>query len=213
MQQRRMFELREAVFCHELGWVKSHRDCMERDEFDEAAVHIVVADEWANVKASVRLLPGNRPWMLDTVFRDLLPNMNIAKESNAMEASRLAVAKDSRSVRLKNGRLLCELLYKAAYVYGMLHDCRYLYMVTSTAVHRHLNRAGVPCVSLGTPKSMADGVRALSAKLDWYKIAENAELFEWYESGLRANVTDGGYRKAMSSGVYWAEEHARRMTS
>jgi N-acyl-L-homoserine lactone synthetase len=178
---RRAHELRAEVFCRELKWVGSRDDALERDEFDGDSVHIGVFEGGTRLVASVRLTHEGAPWMLDTVFQHLLPAP--IQRRHAMEASRLAVTTQSRNVRLKNGRRVCDLLYKSAYAYCSLRGVRYLYMVTSDIVLRHMTRACLPCVPLARPKRMPDGVAAVPVVLNWDRIRDVPALRRWYDEG------------------------------
>jgi N-acyl-L-homoserine lactone synthetase len=179
----RVSELRAEVFCRELGWAGSPQDQTERDEFDDDSTHIAVLGERSEVIGSVRVIPSQAPWMLDTVFSGLAPANRIAKQADAAEASRLAVHRRWRGRRLQNGMRACDLVYKAAYVYCRINGIRYLYMVTSDIVLEHMQRSGLPCREITTPKQMPDGVRATTAVLDWNLICESPALADWYESG------------------------------
>jgi N-acyl-L-homoserine lactone synthetase len=180
---RKVSELRADVFCRELGWTGSPDDRMERDEFDANSTHVAVLDTNSEVIGAVRLINSRAPWMLDTVFGGLAPASRITKDSNTAEASRLAVNRRWRGQRLGKGRRVCDLLYKAAYVYCRTNGIRYLYMVVSDVVLEHMLRSGLPCERIAAPRQMSDGVRAVAVVLDWKRMHEIARLADWYESG------------------------------
>jgi N-acyl-L-homoserine lactone synthetase len=183
---RRAHALRADVFCRELRWVGSSHVALERDEFDGDSVHLAVFEGGSRLVAAVRLTRGDAPWMLDTVFRHLLPSHGALRRSGAVEASRLAVAPESRNARLAGGKRVCDLLYKAAHAFCRAHGVRTAYMVTSDVVLRHMTRAGLPCAAMAAPTLMPDGVRALPVVLDWHALRRDPALHRWYMTGWRA---------------------------
>jgi N-acyl-L-homoserine lactone synthetase len=177
---------------------------LDHDEFDEQAAHIVVLDRAGQVLGAVRLSHCRIPWMLDTVFADIAPEQRVSKHWDTMEASRLVVAKEARSgaVRLSNGRGISELICKGVYNYCQLHGVRYLYMVTTTSVHRHLRQVGVSSVALGDPKIMADGVPTLAARLDWDEVVRADTLRRWYQAVHLVPLPAVEHRVYRKSGTY-----------
>jgi N-acyl-L-homoserine lactone synthetase len=170
---QKIHELRASVFCRELQWVGSPADRCEQDQFDEGSTHIAVLAPDGDLAATARLLSGDAPWMLHGVFRDLVPTIEMLKRESAIEASRLAVAGRFRGVRLGNGMRVSDLLYKAAHLLCRSTGVRYVYMVVSNVVLRHMTCAGLPCAPIGPPKRMRDGVIAIPVLLDWRRIDES----------------------------------------
>jgi N-acyl-L-homoserine lactone synthetase len=209
--------LRADVFCRELGWVGSWLDPTEHDEFDGRATHVVVADRACEIVATVRLIPGDATWMLDGVFRDLVAGRAILRRTDAMEASRLAVAKRARSARarLSNGKRVADLVYKAAYVLCSLRRVRYLYMVTSETVLRHMSSAGLPCVPIASPTMMPDGVSAVPIVLDWERLGPDEAVRAWYREGLTAlySETISGEHEAGAAPARWDDRRGRSPTA
>jgi N-acyl-L-homoserine lactone synthetase len=177
-----VFRLRADVFCRELRWIGSGDSERERDEIDDHAVHLAVLGDFEAL-ATVRLTPARAPWMFDGVFRHLLPaGVPIENRQQSMEASRLAVAKHARHVRLGNGARMSDLMYKAAYVFCRMNGVRYLYIVTSDVVLRHMRAVGLPCVPLAPPMLMENCVRTVPAVIDWWAIDKSTALYRWYDS-------------------------------
>jgi hypothetical protein len=85
---------------------------------------------------------------------------------------------------------VCDLIYKAAYVYCRSNGIRYLYMVTSDIVGELMRRSGLPCRAISAPSQMPDGVRAVTAVLDWNRIREIPTLADWYESGWQVPLAN-----------------------
>ena len=96
-----------------------------------------------------------------------------------------------RGKRLGNGMRACDLLYKAAYVYCKANGIRYLYMVVSDIVLKHMRRSGLPCQEIGAPRRMPDGVLAAAVVLDWIRIREVPALVDWYASGWKIPPDNG----------------------
>jgi N-acyl-L-homoserine lactone synthetase len=174
--------LRADVFCRELAWVGSRSVELERDSFDEHCTSIVVTEpDRREVVATVRLVPGHRPWMFDGPFRALVGDPRALRRTRAMEASRLAVAKAARRVRLPSGRRLAELLFKATYFLCRQRGDRYVYMVTSDVVGRRFTTAGLPCAALCEGTRMPDGVMAVPLVLDWDGLRPGSSLQAWFD--------------------------------
>jgi N-acyl-L-homoserine lactone synthetase len=175
--------LRADVFCRELAWVGSRAVELERDAFDEHCSTVVVTEpDRHEVLATVRLVAGHRPWMFDGPFQALISDAGPLQRSGAVEASRLAVAKTARTVRMPNGRRLAELLFKAAYLLGRQRGNRYVYMVTSDVVARRFTTAGLPCSPVCDGTRMPDGVLAIPLVLDWDAMRADSPLRAWFDA-------------------------------
>ena len=184
-EQRKVSELRADVFCRELGWTGSRDDRTESDEFDDDSTHLAVFDEHSDLIGAVRITRAAAPWMLDTVFAELAPATRIKKAVDTAEASRLAVSRAWRGKRVANGMRACDLVYRAAYIYCRLNAIRQLYLVTSDIVLAHMQRAGLPCEALSTPRTMPDGVRALTVVIDWDRLRDTATFDRWFAPSPR----------------------------
>jgi N-acyl-L-homoserine lactone synthetase len=162
-----IYQLRADVFCDELGWVRPQQDATEYDEFDEAVINISVYSQSTPI-ACLRLHPYWSGWMINTIFKDLLPSeLDNLKTPETCEVSRLALKKEFRRHRFADGSEPVEALYRGLFSFCMLNHIRYVYMIVSKQVFRALRYRGLPCQQIGTPKKMDDGVVALAAKLDW----------------------------------------------
>jgi N-acyl-L-homoserine lactone synthetase len=173
--------LRAEVFCRELQWVGSSSDAIERDSFDDHCTVIAVLGPDSEVVATVRLVPAERPWMFDEVFRELLPDPAALHRTNSVEASRLAVARPARRLRLSGGRTVADLLFKATYLFCRERGVRWVYMLTSDAVGRRFTTAGLPCAPIAAPTRMPDGVVAVPLVLDWDGLRPDAPLRAWFD--------------------------------
>jgi N-acyl-L-homoserine lactone synthetase len=173
--------LRAEVFCRELRWVGTPSDDRERDEFDAGCTTIAVLRPGAEVLGTIRLVPSDRPWMFDQVFRDLVPDHGALRRERSVEASRLAVSRGARRVRLSGGRTIADLVFKAAFRVCLQRGVRYVYMLTSDKVGRRLTGTGLPAAPLGAPTEMPDGVVAVPLGVDWEDLAATSSLRAWFE--------------------------------
>jgi N-acyl-L-homoserine lactone synthetase len=180
--------LRADVFCRELQWVGTRSDVVEVDDFDPHAVPIVVTAPGGEVVATIRLVPSDRPWMFDDVFRALLPDPAALRRAGSVEISRLAVAPAARRVRLSSGRTLADLLFKAAFNVCRSRDVRWVYMVTSDVVGRRLMRGGLPCDPIAAGTRMPDGVVAVPLELDLDRFSEGTPMRAWFDAVQHVDV-------------------------
>lgn len=87
-----MFEDRKALFVDLLGWdLPVVDDQFEIDGFDrEGAVYLVALDDEGNHQGSLRLLPTDRPHLLDSLFAGLCP-LGIPAGPGVLEITRLCL--------------------------------------------------------------------------------------------------------------------------
>lgn len=176
-------KLRARTFCQELRWVGRPDDEVEIDRHDMEAVHVAIFHGEDGAVGTARLLPPSCRWMFDTTFGFLLPSPPASyKKPDTAEVSRLAVARRFRAREAVGGFTFSDLVYKSVYHCSMNLGWRYVLMVVSTTVLRHLNSRGLPCVSAGPVVTMPDGVHAVAAQLDWGRIAAHPseEVREFY---------------------------------
>ena len=87
-----MFADRKRLFVDLFGWDVPVIDGQyEIDQFDSAdTIYIVVADAAGEHEASIRLVPSNRPHMLDTIFPHLCP-LGVPVDDTTWESTRLCL--------------------------------------------------------------------------------------------------------------------------
>lgn len=87
-----MFADRKALFVDLLGWdVPVVDDRYEIDQFDDAqAVYVVALDAAGDHRGSLRLLPSNRPHILDSLFAPLCA-AGVPRGSSVWEITRLCL--------------------------------------------------------------------------------------------------------------------------
>lgn len=87
-----MFEDRKALFVDLLGWdVPVVGDRFEIDAFDrDGTIYIVALDDEGEHQGSLRLLPTDRPHLLDSLFSGLCP-LGIPAGAHVLEITRLCL--------------------------------------------------------------------------------------------------------------------------
>lgn len=177
--------LRHQVFAQELGWVQQNEQKLEMDEYDEGAISFGVFDSNDNLKACLRVVTSDRPFMLEKDFPFLLSAASrVRKEQDTVEVSRLCVAQEARSETFSGNfgvHTASMLLYKGVYRWCLKNRKQYIYLVVEQKVFRLLCAKGFPCKLVGEPVVMPDGVVAVAAILNWRE-------FEHKNSGKRSNV-------------------------
>lgn len=172
LERESIYELRADVFCDELGWVPPQANATEFDEFDKTVIDISVYTDTTSI-ACLRLHPYWGGWMINTVFKSLLPaDMENLKTPETCEVSRLAVRKEFRRHRFADNSEPVDALYRGLFSFCLLNHIRYVYMIVSKQVFRVLRHRGLPCQRIGAPKIMDDGVIALAARLDWVEFMQ-----------------------------------------
>ncbi|MFH1465471.1 MAG: GNAT family N-acetyltransferase [Pseudomonadota bacterium] len=147
------FALRGRVFGEHLGWVSCDADGLDRDEYDQGAVHLGV---WAGGRllGSVRLIQGPGPYMLDREFAPLIEGTRVGHGPDSLELTRLAV--DPSLWGTPSGALVRALLYRALIRWALAHGVRQLYAVVTGAYAASLYRR-YGFEPIGIPWQFGDG--------------------------------------------------------
>lgn len=164
--RRGMFRLRYDTFAVKLGWdVKTTADGLEIDEFDDTRAHYILAKspgEGAHIDACWRLLPTLGPYMLRSVFPELLWGQAAPESADVWELSRFALATDrlangenAGNVQIGFGPLSVSLMAEAARFARARGIARYV-TVTTTAIERMLVRQRLHLHRLGPPIRLGD---------------------------------------------------------
>ena len=161
-EHEQAFALRHAVYCQRLGWVPARGDGRERDDFEDGAVSLGALDARGTLLGVVRLIPADRPFMLERDFAPLLKGRRLAKSRDCAEVTRLATR---RVPGLASGAIAA-LLYDGIYRWSRRHGVRFLYFVVETRYHRILERLGFPCRALGPACRLGETV-CVAVRLDW----------------------------------------------
>ncbi|EKO40660.1 MAG: N-acyl-L-homoserine lactone synthetase [Solidesulfovibrio magneticus str. Maddingley MBC34] len=182
------YGLRHEVFAKELRWVPQSDDGLEHDVYDAHAKHFGVFRD-RKMLSCLRLVSPEHRYMLEKEFRSLVsPDHDIRKAPDTREVSRLCVSFDERGTKVRTSIGVISvsmLLYRQVYQWCIPNKVRYLYLVVEYKVLRLLKMFGFPCVLVGEPTRMPDGVTAAAAIMDWREFeAKNLlarpELVDWF---------------------------------
>jgi acyl homoserine lactone synthase len=182
------YALRHKVFAQELRWAPLRDDGLEQDVYDAHAKHFGVFRD-RKILSYLRLVSPEHRYMLEKEFRALVsPDHDIRKAPDTREVSRLCVSFDERGTKVRTaiGSLgVSMLLYRHVYQWCVPNQVRYLYLVVEYKVLRLLKMFGFPCVLVGEPTRMPDGVTAAAAIMDWREfeaknLLSRPELVEWF---------------------------------
>jgi len=107
-----MHRLRYQEFVERLGYDVPCHDSMEYDQYDTlAAIHFVWRDDSGVVRASLRISPTTKPYMIKDIWPYVVENMELPASESVWEATRLCVDKDlSKDMHQSvHAQLLCAL--------------------------------------------------------------------------------------------------------
>ncbi|SOE06359.1 N-acyl-L-homoserine lactone synthetase [Variovorax sp. YR752] len=92
-----MARYRHQVFVEKLGWKLHTRGRLELDEFDRKdTIYLIVRTPQGQIVGTSRLLPTHRPYLLATVFPQLLGNTPAPCSPKIWELSRFAAVDSAR---------------------------------------------------------------------------------------------------------------------
>lgn len=175
------YHLRHEVFAKELRWVPRNNKGIEFDVYDGHAEHFGVFRN-TSILSYLRLVTPSYGYMLEKEFSNLVsPYHSLRKEDDTREVSRLCVKSDERSTKVQTeiGPVgLSILLYQSVYNWCIQSKVRYLYLVVEYKVYRLLRIFGFPCMQIGNPTEMPDGVVAVAAMMDWREFEDTNERKE-----------------------------------
>jgi acyl homoserine lactone synthase len=142
---------RHRVFVERLGWELPSEGPFEHDEFDRPdTVYVVARHAGGGIVGCGRLLPTTEPYLLERVFPQLLNGLPVPRDSRVWELSRFAAMPadpGEAAPRHLGERVLLAALRECARR-GVTH----LLAVSTLAVERLMQRAGVDVRRLGPPE-------------------------------------------------------------
>lgn len=160
-----LLKFRHKIFREQLRWVAESEDGLDLDEYDGFSDNYAVFNEKGEIVGSVRLTPGDFPFMVEREFSRLLPDLSaIHKGKQAAEITRFAVGMSENGIR--HGTVF-RLLYFALYHWACAHQVRWMYFVVEPPFFRHICRLGFPAFPVGEALPLDRGVLSMAGFLDW----------------------------------------------
>ena len=153
---------RYQVFVERLGWQLPVQDGVETDQFDGPESVYVVAEELdGEISGCARLLPTDGPYLLSSVFPQLLNGTPPPCDPTIWELSRFSAVHLTRRTKTSLADFpnsSAALLMREAMACAVAHGARRLVTVTVLAMERlirrlgiHSHRMGPPCIIDGEP--------------------------------------------------------------
>lgn len=183
-EQLECYRLRHLVFCETLRWLPTNLSGLEIDHFDNWATLLGIFSSRGNLVGSMRLLPANRPFMLETDFAGLISaEHRIHKEDNTAEVSRFMVAPSWKGRGLSILHTL--LLMKGLYQWSLVNGIKNIYAVIEKRFWRMLFLIGFSWRPIGLIKALPPGnIESVPVILDWDEFrldrqADNPSFLEW----------------------------------
>jgi acyl homoserine lactone synthase len=155
-----MARYRYRVFVEKLGWDLPTRDRMELDQFDRCdTCYVIARDASGEIVGTARLLPTHRPYLLASVFPQLLGGAAAPCTPLVWELSRFAAVDfgaDPRGVEDALGSSAALTLLSAAMRAAAHRGARRLISASPVGIERILRRAGVTARRVAPP-TLVDG--------------------------------------------------------
>ncbi|RMB11729.1 N-acyl-L-homoserine lactone synthetase [Eilatimonas milleporae] len=178
-QMEKMFEKRHRVFVDHMGWEDLRRaDGRDVDEFDgEDAIYLMALDDIGReVQGGLRLLPTDRPILLDKLFPSLSKEGKLPRGKGIFEISRFFVDAPIRTTprgTLIKGEILVGLLD-----YASSMGAKLLTMVCDMTFLPRLLALPLGVKPLGLPRQIGEeDVVAVSMPVERNAIHKVRELF------------------------------------
>jgi acyl homoserine lactone synthase len=154
--ERRIIEdmhgMRARIFAGRLGWDVKCRNNLEYDEFDLLSpTYLLVVLDTGKLAGSVRLLPGDGPTMLDTVFPQLLARGALHGHRAMIESSRFCVDTSGEPAHDAGVHNVTRTLFAGIIEWGLMNGYTELATATDVRLERLLRRCGWPMQRLGMP--------------------------------------------------------------
>ncbi|WP_397451283.1 acyl-homoserine-lactone synthase [Pseudomonas sp. NA-150] len=160
---------RRKVFIELLGWDLAQDSGLELDQFDSVhTVYLIAQDDSGSIVGCARLLPTTRPYLLSTIFPQLMKGDELPGAADVWELSRFAALDLRHGGALRvdpfSAPLAVELL-QAALHYAAEHEVRQLVAVSPVGVETLLHRAGFQARRTGTVQ-VVNGHRLMACRID-----------------------------------------------
>lgn len=162
---RVMFAARKSVFVDLLKWDLPVADGkLEIDQFDdEHARYLILLNDTGQHLASARLLPTDRPHILDSLFSKLCERA-VPRDAVTFEISRYCI---DRSLRAADRRAAGNQLITAMVEYALATGIRRFTAVTDMGFLQQILSFGWDCNPLGLPEATDTGmIGAIEIRID-----------------------------------------------
>lgn len=178
-KETELMRFRHRIFREQLHWVAESSDGLDRDEYDTFSDNFAVLNR-NHVVGSVRMTPGNCPFMIEREFLPLLPSgVRLQKGDGSAEITRFAVGVDERGRRIETAT---RLLYLSLYQWAQSNRVRWMYFVVEPAFFRRIVRLGFPASAIGDARPLDGGVMSQAGCLDWDQA--DGDFIRWLRSVL-----------------------------
>jgi N-acyl-L-homoserine lactone synthetase len=165
-KEQQLMRFRHRVFREQLRWLPESADGLDRDEYDPFSDNYAVLSQ-NQVVGSVRMTPGDCPFMIEHEFLPLLPaGWTLEKSHCSAEITRFAVGIDQYGRRPESA---ARLLYLSLYQWAQVHQVQLMYFVVEPPFFRHIKRLGFPAFAIGDALPLDGGVLSQAGYLDWGK--------------------------------------------
>jgi acyl homoserine lactone synthase len=152
---KKLAQYRYQVFVETLKWPLPVQGSIELDEFDdEHTVYVVSRDEDGDLTGVARLLPTNRPYLLQNIFPQLLNGQLPPNSPDVWELSRFAAVDFGDRATIAPGQMVSSAavpLLRAAIAYAQSHGAKRMISVSPLGVERLIRRAGIHAHRAGPP--------------------------------------------------------------
>lgn len=163
-----LFNLRYRVFHQRLGWAVRCIGRHEIDQFDDGAARYVLVRDASTQRlcGSWRLRPTTQPYMLSSVFPELLDGHLAPRSEKVWEISRLCVETHSATEMPTSFNAVVMELMRATAKFATEQRIHQFVAVTTPSLVRLLALAGIPVVQLGKPR-LVGVVTSLACRVDF----------------------------------------------
>jgi len=152
----RLASYRYQVFVERLGWQLPVEYGAETDQFDGPhSVYVVAEEEDGAISGCARLLPTDGPYLLSSVFPELLNGTPAPSDPTVWELSRFSAVNFSRRTTTPLAQFplsSAASLMREAMACAASHGARRLVTVTVLAMERLMRRMGIHSHRMGPPR-------------------------------------------------------------
>jgi acyl homoserine lactone synthase len=151
----KLAQYRYQVFVERLGWQLPVHDKAETDQFDgPESIYVVAEEPDGEISGCARLLPTNGPYLLSSIFPQLLNGTPAPCDPTVWELSRFSAVHLSRRSLTSLADFpnsSAALLMREAMACAASHGARRLVTVTVLAMERLIRRLGIHSHRMGPP--------------------------------------------------------------